>query len=28
VNHDVEITLSAISDVIILQQQGYVLFPM
>jgi intracellular sulfur oxidation DsrE/DsrF family protein len=28
VNHDVEITLSAISDVIILQQKGYVLFPM
>jgi intracellular sulfur oxidation DsrE/DsrF family protein len=28
VNHDVEITLSAISDVIILQQQGSVLFPM
>ena len=28
VNRDVEITLSAISDVIILQQQGYVLFPM
>jgi intracellular sulfur oxidation DsrE/DsrF family protein len=27
VNRDVEVTLSAISDVIILQQQGYVLFP-
>ena len=27
VNHDVEITLSAISTLIILQQQGYVLFP-
>ena len=28
VNHDVEITLSAISTVIILEQQGYVFFPM
>ena len=28
VNKDVEITLSAISDVIILEQKGYVLFPM
>jgi len=27
VNREVELTLSAISDVIILQQQGYVLFP-
>jgi intracellular sulfur oxidation DsrE/DsrF family protein len=27
VNREVEVTLSAISDVIILQQQGYVLFP-
>jgi intracellular sulfur oxidation DsrE/DsrF family protein len=28
VNREVEITLSAISDVIILEQQGYVLFPL
>jgi intracellular sulfur oxidation DsrE/DsrF family protein len=28
VNKDVETTLSALSDVIILEQQGYVLFPM
>ena len=28
VNRDVEVTLSAISDVIILEQQGYVLFPL
>ncbi|HTT36039.1 MAG TPA: DsrE family protein [Burkholderiales bacterium] len=28
VNKDVEITLSALSDVIILEQQGYVLFPL
>ncbi|PWT76107.1 MAG: sulfur reduction protein DsrE [Proteobacteria bacterium] len=28
VNRDVEITLAAISDVIILEQHGYVLFPM
>jgi intracellular sulfur oxidation DsrE/DsrF family protein len=28
VNREVEITLAAISDVIILEQQGYVLFPM
>ena len=28
VNREIEITLSAISDVIILEQQGYVLFPL
>ncbi|HEX4984778.1 MAG TPA: DsrE family protein [Burkholderiales bacterium] len=28
VNPDVEVTLSAISDVIILEQKGYVIFPM
>jgi intracellular sulfur oxidation DsrE/DsrF family protein len=28
VNHDVEITLSAMSTVIMLEQQGYVIFPM